>query len=438
MWPRPSDPHTAWGASEVKAESLKGSLLNDLHLAICLRRAQRHRLGRAAPIRTKGAAITPRSRRGHSRRSSNWHFTDRYYHTNLDRPDKTSAPEMVNVGVAVATSAWFLASADEQDALATVELVAAAAEARLALEADAERDDRDPDGVAQVVSRSARQRPAPAGGRSVCGRRREGCGGSEPAPIGQTRERPAADVGERLAVYRSGIQEGDCMKRLLAVLLVGVAPLGATLIAQEKPNFVGTWKLSAPASADMFTPTQITVVQDATDLTVTTTGQMGEFKTPYKLDGSESRNPLDFQGTMIDRMTKLAWDGNKLVLTATSDMNGQAFEVKSIWTLTPDGTLSTETTFPDFQGGGAPITTKADKKAERGRRRAHLVPVCPDRHCVRLPPTPPASWLDLQEGTVAGRYRFIANSLGVRTTNQLQEKVTFAPGSSRCGTIAWR
>ena len=21
----------------------------------------------------------------------NWHFTDRYYHTNLDRPDKTSA-----------------------------------------------------------------------------------------------------------------------------------------------------------------------------------------------------------------------------------------------------------------------------------------------------------------------------------------------------------
>ena len=43
---------------------------------------------------------------------------------------------------------------------------------------------------------------------------------------------------------------------------------------------------------------------------------------------------------------------------------------------------------------------------------------------LRLPPTPPASWLDLQEGTVAGRYRFIANSLGVRTTNQLQDKVT--------------
>ena len=27
VWPRPSDPHTEWGAGEVKAEELKGSLL---------------------------------------------------------------------------------------------------------------------------------------------------------------------------------------------------------------------------------------------------------------------------------------------------------------------------------------------------------------------------------------------------------------------------
>jgi hypothetical protein len=41
---------------------------------------------------------------------------------------------MVNVGVSVATSAWFLASATEPDALATVRLIADAAAARLALE----------------------------------------------------------------------------------------------------------------------------------------------------------------------------------------------------------------------------------------------------------------------------------------------------------------
>src|SRR4029453_18729706 len=64
----------------------------------------------------------------------NWHFTDRYYHTNQDRLDKTSGREMENVGVAVATSAWFLAAASVADAGAVVDLVDAAAVARLALE----------------------------------------------------------------------------------------------------------------------------------------------------------------------------------------------------------------------------------------------------------------------------------------------------------------
>ncbi len=134
VWPRPSDPHTAWGASEVKAASLKGSLLNDVHLAVCLRRA-----------RDTGWIVRTNPYEGGSDHTAfgdagipsllNWHFTDRYYHTNLDRPDKTSAVEMVNVGVAVATSAWFLGSATEADALATVEIVSTAANARLSLEA---------------------------------------------------------------------------------------------------------------------------------------------------------------------------------------------------------------------------------------------------------------------------------------------------------------
>ena len=133
VWPRPSDPHTEWGASDVKADSLKGSLLNDLHLAICLRRA-----------RDSGWIVHTNPYEGGSDHTAfgeagipsllNWHFTDRYYHTNFDRPDKTSAQEMVNVGVAVSTSAWFLASATDQDALAVVDLLSAAAKSRLDLE----------------------------------------------------------------------------------------------------------------------------------------------------------------------------------------------------------------------------------------------------------------------------------------------------------------
>jgi aminopeptidase YwaD len=133
VWVRPSDPHTVWGARDVKPESLKGTLLNDLHLAICLRRARdTNWIVKTNPYEG-GSDHTAFGEAGIPS-LLNWHFTDRYYHTNLDRPDKTSAAEMVNVATAVATSAWFLASASERDALAVVDLIAASAAARLALE----------------------------------------------------------------------------------------------------------------------------------------------------------------------------------------------------------------------------------------------------------------------------------------------------------------
>jgi hypothetical protein len=152
------------------------------------------------------------------------------------------------------------------------------------------------------------------------------------------------------------------MTRALSALLVCLALFGAPLAAQNKPSFVGTWKLSDPATPDQFTPTVITVVQDAAALTVATTSQMGEFKTSYKLDGSEAPSPMDFNGMKIDRMTKLVWEGSKALLITTSKMEGQTLEFKSAWSLTADGALATETTFPDFQGGGSPITLKATYK----------------------------------------------------------------------------
>lgn len=133
VWARPSDPHSEWGASEVKAESLKGSLLHDLHLAVCLRRA-----------RDTGWVVRTNPYEGGSDHTVfggagipsllHWHFTDRYYHTHMDRPNMVSATEMKHVGVAVATSAWLLASATAEDAAAIARLLASAALARLELE----------------------------------------------------------------------------------------------------------------------------------------------------------------------------------------------------------------------------------------------------------------------------------------------------------------
>ena len=151
------------------------------------------------------------------------------------------------------------------------------------------------------------------------------------------------------------------MMRFRSTLLAVLVLTAASAAAQDKPNFVGTWKLADPAP-DQFTATQIVVSQDATLLTVVTTSQMGEFKTTYKLDGTEGRSPLEFNGTTIDRATKATWNENKLTLWTGSEMNGQAFEFKSVVSLGPDGSMIVESTFPDFQGGGAPLHAKATYK----------------------------------------------------------------------------
>jgi aminopeptidase YwaD len=136
VWFRPSDPHTEWwGGEGYRANALEGSLLNDVALAACLRRA-----------RETGWNVQTNPYEGGSDHSVflqakipallATHFTDRYYHTNLDRADKTSPAEMGHVGIAMGTAAMLLASAGEQEALAIADLVATAAERRLALEAE--------------------------------------------------------------------------------------------------------------------------------------------------------------------------------------------------------------------------------------------------------------------------------------------------------------
>jgi len=133
VWERPWDPHTAWGRGEVQASQLKGDLINDVHLAVCERVARRTGwIVKTNPYEggsdhtVFGSAGVPAV--------LDWHFTDRYYHTNLDAPDKTSPDEMRNVGVAVAASAWLVASSDETTALAVAALVAASGHARVSLE----------------------------------------------------------------------------------------------------------------------------------------------------------------------------------------------------------------------------------------------------------------------------------------------------------------
>jgi hypothetical protein len=129
LWERPSDPHSEWGASTVERSLVRGSFLNDLHLAVALRRA-----------RDTGWVVRTNPYEGGSDHTSfaaigvpsllNWHFTDRYYHTNLDTIDKVSATEMGHVAALVGTTATFLASADRSDVGPTEALLQRARTAR--------------------------------------------------------------------------------------------------------------------------------------------------------------------------------------------------------------------------------------------------------------------------------------------------------------------
>jgi hypothetical protein len=158
VWERLADPHTAWWDGEPYKGPMRGTLLNDLHYAMCLRRG-----------RSTGWDVRLNPYEGASDHSIfleagipavlDWHFTDRYHHTNLDRLDKTSGGEIMNVGVAVGSTVMLLATATQDDSMAIARLVGAAAELRLDLEVRQSRQVllKAPDAERNAVEARARE-----------------------------------------------------------------------------------------------------------------------------------------------------------------------------------------------------------------------------------------------------------------------------------------
>ena len=141
----------------------------------------------------------------------------------------------------------------------------------------------------------------------------------------------------------------------------------ATMLAQAPPNFAGKWTLvpdpNAAQGAGMGGIGQTaTIEQDAAALTVTRTTPMGTFTSIYKLDGSESKNTANMGGNSVDMLSKAKWDGAKLLVNTSMNFNGNPVETSMVMALDPTGNLVVETTRPDFQGGGGPVTTKSTYK----------------------------------------------------------------------------
>ncbi len=159
------------------------------------------------------------------------------------------------------------------------------------------------------------------------------------------------------------------MKHALTAAVLAFAT--AAMLAQAPPSFAGKWTLvadpnAAPAGGGRGgmggLGQDATIVQDAPTLTITRTTPMGTFTSIYKLDGSESKNTLSMGGNSVDQVSRAKWDGGKLLVNTTMNFNGNAVETSMVMSLDASGNLVVDTTRPDFQGGGAPITTKATYK----------------------------------------------------------------------------
>src|SRR4051812_8699499 len=148
-------------------------------------------------------------------------------------------------------------------------------------------------------------------------------------------------------------------------ILVAVAAM-TIVAAQAPPNFAGKWTLvadpNAPAGMAGGLGTEANITQDASTMTITRTTQMGTFTSNYKLDGTESKNTLSMQGNSIEQVSTAKWDAGKLRVNTKMDFGGNPVELTMILALDPSGNLLVESTRPDFQGGGAPVTTKMSYK----------------------------------------------------------------------------
>jgi hypothetical protein len=158
----------------------------------------------------------------------------------------------------------------------------------------------------------------------------------------------------------------------LAVLIAA-----APALAQDMPNFSGSWTLVADPNAaggggggggggrggggGAGLGQAATLTQDAKMLTVTRTTQNGEVKMTYNLDGSDSKNMVMGRGGQTEQVSKATWDGTKLVISTTLMMGENTVTRTQTMSLDASGQLMVTVSGPG-RGGEVTTTTQTYKK----------------------------------------------------------------------------
>lgn len=160
------------------------------------------------------------------------------------------------------------------------------------------------------------------------------------------------------------------MKRArIGIMAAAVLAVSSLAFAQAKPDFSGTWTLDPEASTmgggrmgggggagrggGMGMGGSMVVKHTGDTLVTETTRGDSKIVMTYKLDGSQSKNSVAGRGgEMMERVSVAKWDGNKIVITNTTQMG----ETTETWSL-DGGVLTIEST------GGRGQTKRVYKKS---------------------------------------------------------------------------
>lgn len=164
------------------------------------------------------------------------------------------------------------------------------------------------------------------------------------------------------------------MRRSHFILAAVAAIIGSsTATAQAdaaKPNFSGKWTIlpdsgavqqgAARGGAEMGGLGETATIEQ-TDKTLTITRQtatMGELKTVYNLDGTETDGSVNVQNQAVPLTMKARWDGKALVTSIWANV-GQQIEIILVLSHDDKGNLVVEHTYPQMSANSPGGTTKS-------------------------------------------------------------------------------
>ncbi|HEY3741572.1 MAG TPA: hypothetical protein VGL53_17085 [Bryobacteraceae bacterium] len=154
-------------------------------------------------------------------------------------------------------------------------------------------------------------------------------------------------------------------RRSLLPMLALAGLSAACLMAADKPNFSGSWKMDASKSdfGPMPAPDKLeqTITHADPNLSFTTVsnGANGESKTDtvYTTDGKESVNKV----RNMEVKSVAAWDGDKLVVKSKREVQGMEISLVETWSLSTDGKVLTIVRNASTPQGDFTLTTVMNK-----------------------------------------------------------------------------